>query len=244
VSPDRVHVVYYGTEPGVFHPAGPAERAAARRRLGWPADRPTARPVVAFIGALGHDRNKGFDVLFRAWQWLSADPWWDADLVVAGGGAEVDLWRHRAEQAGLAQSGRVRVLGFTKQVPDALAAADALVSPTHYDAYGLCVHEALCCGLPAFVTRSAGVAERYPAELGDLLLGDPPDAEDLVTRLRRWRADIAGFRGRVAAFARELRRRTWADMSRDIMSLFQASPCGPAAGRTYCGLSRAANSRL
>ena len=40
--------------------------------------------------------------------------------------------------------------------------ADALVSPTRYEAYGLAVQEALCCGLPAIVSAEAGVAERIP----------------------------------------------------------------------------------
>jgi glycosyltransferase involved in cell wall biosynthesis len=116
-------------------------------------------------------------------------------------------------------SERVRLMGFTKHVRNVLTAADALVSPTHYDAYGLGVHEALCCGLPAFVTRSAGVAERYPDELADLLLDDPPKAEDLVLRLQRWRADMTGYRARVADFSQLLRQRRWTDMSREIVEL-------------------------
>jgi len=37
--------------------------------------------------------------------------------------------------------------------------------------------EALCCGLPAFVTRTAGIAERFEGDLADaLLIPDPDDA--------------------------------------------------------------------
>jgi glycosyltransferase involved in cell wall biosynthesis len=95
---------------------------------------------------------------------------------------------------------------------------DALVSPTHYDAYGQGVHEALCCGLPAFVTRCAGVAERYPEELADLLLDDPPSAADVVRRLRLWHGDRATYVARVAHFGEVLRRRSWADMAEDILT--------------------------
>src|SRR5206468_4094353 len=56
--PERVHVVYYGTDPEVFRPAAAGERAALRARFGWDAD----RPLFAFVGALG-DRRKGFDTL-------------------------------------------------------------------------------------------------------------------------------------------------------------------------------------
>lgn len=215
VAPERVHTVYYGIDSHAFRPATPEARIAARRELGWSS----TRPVVVFIGALGYDRNKGFDVLFAAWESLARDPEWNVGLVVAGPGREVDLWRRRVAEAGLGD--QVRLLGFTKLVPEILAAADALISPTHYDAYGLAVHEALCAGLPAFVTRTAGIAERYPDDLQDLLLSYPPDASDLVARLRQWRSAPQGYAERVARFGARLRTRTWSDMASDIVELLE-----------------------
>jgi glycosyltransferase involved in cell wall biosynthesis len=44
------------------------------------------------------------------------------------------LWRRRSAASGL--GGRIHFLGFIKNVPDLLAACDALVSPTHYDFVG------------------------------------------------------------------------------------------------------------
>jgi glycosyltransferase involved in cell wall biosynthesis len=177
---------------------------------------------VVFVGALGHDRNKGFDVLFDAWRLLSRDPAWDVDLVAAGAGAEVSLWRKRARAAGLGE--RVKMLGFTREIPDVLAASDALVSPTHYDAYGQAVHEAIASGVPAFVTRSAGVAERFPQGLEDLLLESPPSACNIACRLRRWRNDVAGLKQRVRGFAASLRERTWSDMSAELFDLIESMP--------------------
>lgn len=218
IPKERVQRVYYGIDPEGFRPVGEEDKSSARRRLGWPEK----RFVVVFIGALGRDRNKGFDVLFEAWRLLSRDSAWDVDLVAAGGGAEVDLWRNRAQAAGLGK--RVRMLGFTKQIPDVLAASDALVSPTHYDAYGQGVHEAICSGVPAFVTRTAGVAERFPGELEDLLLDSPPSANDVACRLRRWRKDVPRFQHRVRAFASSLRQRTWSDMSAELYDLIGSMP--------------------
>jgi glycosyltransferase involved in cell wall biosynthesis len=215
IPPERVHVVYLGIDPTTYRPVSEVESAATRRALAWRVD----RPVAAFIGALGYDRNKGFDVLFSAWKLLCHDPAWDVDLVAVGGGAELDFWRKRALATGLGE--RIRILGYTKQVRAVLAAADALVSPTHYDAYGLGVHEALCCGLPAFVTCSAGIAERYPCDLTDLLLANPPGVDDLTRRLRQWRRDMAGYRARVTRFSATLRQRTWADMAADIVNILE-----------------------
>ncbi|HEY7328479.1 MAG TPA: glycosyltransferase family 4 protein [Gemmataceae bacterium] len=215
VPAERVHVVYLGVDANVFRLFSDAERAAARYRLGRPAN----RPLAVFTGALGRDRNKGFDVLFAAWNQLCRDSRWDVDLVVAGAGAEVKLWQQRASAAGLSE--RIYMRGFTTQVPDLLAAADVLVSPTFYDAYGLAVQEALCCGLPAFVTRSAGIAERFPAEMADCLLPDPPDAGTLAHCLRRWRQEMPAYRARASCFGAMLRQRTWSDMAAQMVSIIK-----------------------
>ncbi|AWM39606.1 Mannosylfructose-phosphate synthase [Gemmata obscuriglobus] len=207
VDPERAVVVYYGTDPDLFRPATEDDRRELRAKLGWPSD----RPVVMFIGALG-DRRKGFDTLFAAWSTLCQESGWDPVLAVVGRGAELAAWEERARQGGLAD--RVRFLGFRSDVPDLLRAADALVAPTRYEAYGLGVHEALCCGLPALVTASAGVAERYPPELAHLLLPDPDDAPDLVQRLRRWRSDSAAVRGHLQVLSDTLRAFTWDDMGK------------------------------
>jgi glycosyltransferase involved in cell wall biosynthesis len=211
VSPERVHTVYLGTDPEVFRPASPSERLAIRERLGWPANTLTA----VFLGALGYDRNKGFDILFDAWKQLCAGPGWDVDLVAAGGGGEVSYWRSQAQESGLDR--RIRLMGFTQEAPQLLRAADVLIQPSFYEAYGLSAHEALCCGVPALVTRSSGIAERYPAALSDLLLDGPPSVHDLVDRLRRWRAQHEEWRARVNAFSAQLRQRNWADMAREFV---------------------------
>jgi glycosyltransferase involved in cell wall biosynthesis len=212
VDPARVRTIYYGVDPEAFHPPSAAERVDARRVLGLPTD----RPLVAFVGALGHDRRKGFDVLFDAWCRCVADGDWDAVLVAAGAGSELDDWRRRAAESGLEDG--IRMLGFTESVPSLLAAADALVSPTRFEPYGQGVHEAICCGLPAFVTRGAGISERYPADLQYLLLDDPPDAAQLSGRLKEWRGDIDGFRRRMALFSERLRRRAWSDMATEFIA--------------------------
>ena len=179
VSADRVCTVYYGVDPGQFRPAALSEQVEAKARLGWS----DGRPVVAFVGALG-DLRKGFDTLLDAWTRLAKAPGstWDARLAVVGTGTTLPHWRREALSRGLDDS--VEFLGFRPDVPEILRGVDALVSPVRYDAYGLNVHKALCCGLPALVSRGAGVAERYPDALNDLLIPDPEDSADLAARLR------------------------------------------------------------
>jgi glycosyltransferase involved in cell wall biosynthesis len=211
VPEDRVKVVYYGCDAKKLTVATSAERRAAREALGWPHD----RPIVAFVGALG-DRRKGFDTLFEAWRRLCALKSWDADLAVAGAGAELDAWRQRAHGAGLGE--RIKFLGFRKDVDRILAACDGLVHPARYEAYGLSVQEALCRGLPAIVSASAGVAEMYPAELEPLTLADPESAAELVEKLKSWRSRLEEFAALVAPVANRLRERSWADMAADFVA--------------------------
>jgi glycosyltransferase involved in cell wall biosynthesis len=211
VSASRLRVIYYGSDAASFSPATPAERAQARQAL----DITNGRLAAAFIGALG-DRRKGFDVVFDAWRTLSATGGWDVDLLVAGEGAEVHAWRARAAQAGL--NGRIRFLGFRRDVPAVLAAADVLVHPARYEAYGLGVHEAICRGVPAIVTQTAGVAERFPPSLGSLVVSNPPRADALVTSLRAWRASADAWRARVAPVGAALCARSWDDMSAEIVA--------------------------
>lgn len=211
LDPRRVRTIYYGIDSDKFHPVNTGERSDARRMLGLSRDRPT----VAFIGALGHDRRKGFDVLFDAWRRCSIHTGWDACLVVAGTGPELPYWKRRAVEMG--QRADIHFLGFTQAVSTLLAAADALVSPTRFEPYGQGVHEAICCGLPVFVTRCAGIAERFPAELEDLLLDDPPGAVQLSEQLLKWHKDIDGYRRLTLPFTEQLRRRTWTDMAADFM---------------------------
>ena len=211
VPRERTRVVYYGTDASRFGPVGEIERERARHTLGLPVDRPQA----LFVGALG-DRRKGFDTLFETWRRLCDRTDWDVDLVVAGIGAELAAWQARADR--MLPAGRVRFLGFRRDMPLVLAACDLLIHPARYEAYGLAVHEALCRGVPALVSSRAGVAERYPLELRSLLLGDPDSADELLERLVAWRGDRE-LTLRVESFAKELRARSWDQMACEIVSL-------------------------
>lgn len=211
VPESRLRVIYYGSDAATFSPATPVEREQARQAL----DITNGRLAAAFIGALG-DRRKGFDLVLDAWRTLSATPGWDVDLLVAGEGAEVEAWRARAAQAGL--NGRIRFLGFRRDVPVVLAAADVLVHPARYEAYGLGVHEAVCRGVPAIVTQAAGVAERFPPSLHSLIISSPPRADALATSLRAWRASADTWRTRVAPVGAALRARSWDDMAAEIVA--------------------------
>jgi len=212
VDDRRVHTIYLGAE-SEWGPVAREEKAASKQALGIPQ----ARPVAVFIGSIGHDRRKGFDVLLEAWKRLCADPQWDVDLLVAGNGSALGACRALVSQWQLEH--RIRILGFSDRVRDLLAAADVLVSPVRYEAYGLNVQEAICRGVPAIVSASAGVAERYAGEYAALLLPDPENIDDLVARLREWRSNMPEWEARFQIFGDTLRSYGWQDMARRIVAM-------------------------
>jgi glycosyltransferase involved in cell wall biosynthesis len=214
VQANRVRRAYYGIDSARFHPA--SDRAAAKTVLGFHP----GKPVVLFVGALG-DRRKGFDTLFAAWCDLCRSPDWDAQLLVVGSGAERRAWQARAARNGKVAD-RMVFLGYRTDVPALIAAADLVVHPARYEAYGLAVHEALCCGVPALVSASAGVAERFPDDLRPLLLDEVDSAAELTTRLRTWRASRDRFRECAMAFSGALASRTWDDMSREFVAMVES----------------------
>jgi hypothetical protein len=69
------------------------------------------------------------------------------------------------------------------------------------------------------VSVDAGVAERYPPELRDLLLPDVEDVDELCARLRRWRGEEGDVAARMRPFADQLRTRSWDDMAAEIVEL-------------------------
>ncbi|HWR13923.1 MAG TPA: glycosyltransferase family 4 protein [Terriglobales bacterium] len=214
----KIHTVYLGSDPAWQSPTLGA-RETARRNFGLPSD----AIVVCFVGALGYDRNKGFDVLLQAWKSLKLP---DAYLLAAGGGRGWDRWHEQARREGLSQS--VRLLGFTKDVASVYAASDLLVSPVRYEAFGLNVQEAICFGLPAIVSKSAGVAELYPQSAERFLLHDANDAAELAELIATWARDKESAQRIFEPIAQRMRTRTWQIMANEIVDLVESTdkrPC-------------------
>jgi glycosyltransferase involved in cell wall biosynthesis len=212
VGRHAVHTVYLGSSPA-WVPPDPAARQRARRA--WCRD--TALPLVVFIGALGHDVNKGIDRLLPAWRRL-CDAGWRGELVIAGAGSTA-RWQRIAAGAACP----VRFAGYTSRTGELFDAADLLVSPVRYEAYGLAIHEAVCRGVPVIVSGTAGVTERLDPDLAGLFLHNPEDVEELVARMSAWAADRAGWRERTLRAGAELRSFSEEDMAAQIVSLCPAT---------------------
>lgn len=153
--------------------------------------------LVAVVARLAAE--KGHRFLLRA-------------LARAGEGAGIGAWlvgdgperaALEAQAASLGVDRRVRFLGLMTDVRPALAAADALVLPSSYEAQGIVLLEAMAMGLPVVAADVGGV--RHFVEEGRTGLRVPPgDAEALAAALSRLAADPAlrrrlGEAGRIHA---------------------------------------------
>lgn len=185
VAADRLRIVHNGVDVERFGRVSAAEGAALRKELqGGPG------PVWLFAGS-GWSR-KGLDTALRA---LAAAREKTAELWVAGADAPAP-WLARAGWLGV--SDRVRFLGARSDMERLYAAADGLLLPTRYDAFGLVCLEAAAAGRPVVTSARAGAAE----VLGDggVVVADPEN--------------VAGFAEALDALAEPGRRRTRGEAGR------------------------------
>lgn len=148
------------------------------------------RPVVLSVG--GIEARKNTRRLLQAMLQLRRRlP--HAQLVVAGGaslldhGAEADAFRAEAAAAGLA-IGRGQAIVVTGPLPDAdmpalYRCADVLAMPSLLEGFGLAALEALACGTPAVVSRTAPFNEHFAAD--DVAWADPLQPGSIADALQR-----------------------------------------------------------
>jgi len=182
----------------------PASRSPERTRAELGAGR---RPILLTVARLAE--QKGLETLLDAAAGpLEGDPL----FVIAGDGPLRPRLRERIDREGLP----VRLLGARDDVPDLLAAADALVVPSRWEGQPLVVQEGLRAGLPIVATAVGGIPEMageaallVPAGDADALrdavrrvLADPGLAARLAEAAARRGRDLPGEREAVAAVLR------------------------------------------
>lgn len=156
-----------------------------------------AQPLLLACGELSE--VKGHEWLLRATpRLLESRP--DALVAIAGDGALRGALESLAAKLGV--SAHVRFLGFRRDVPALLSAADVFVMPSLSEGLPLAILEAMAAGVPIVATRVGGMPQLIRAgDTGWLVSsGDPRDlGEALVVAV----TDELS-RQRVAAAARDL----------------------------------------
>ncbi|WP_405592842.1 D-inositol-3-phosphate glycosyltransferase [Streptomyces sp. NBC_01190] len=217
-APDKLAVVHPGVNLARFVPSG---RAAARARLGLPAD----ALIPLFVGRI--QPLKAPDLLIRAAAMLlDEDPSLRERIVVpvVGGPSGSGLAKPEALHKLAAQLGVADVVRFQppvdqERLADWYRAANVLVMPSYNESFGLVAIEAQACGTPVIAASVGGlpVAVR-DGETGFLVSGHDP--RDYAVALRRFvdqphLDDVLG-----AAAARHARHFGWDTAAEDTADVY------------------------
>lgn len=191
-SPRKMSVIHNGIRAREREPDA-AERAAARARLGLPAD----RVLVTFAGRL--EAVKGAHVLIRAAAALPDE----ALVVIAGEGRQRPALERMVEDLGLAD--RVHFAGYVPEPGTLMAASDIVAVPSlWWEAFGRVVIEAMNQGVPVVASRIGGMGELFEHGQEGLYVA-PDDSEGLAEALRQLIADPRMRRSMGEAGARLVR---------------------------------------
>jgi UDP-glucose:(heptosyl)LPS alpha-1,3-glucosyltransferase len=181
-----------------------SHRDAARQALGLPAE----ATIALFVG----DLRKGYAAAAEA---VAQNP--EVHLAVVSRSrrppdGEIEVQR--------LLGARLHWLGALEDVGPAYAAADLLLHPTIYDAFGLVVAEAMAHGVPPVVTAAAGIAELIRhRESGWIVEGDArAGTAAAVSALARDRA----LRERLGAGAQAVATsRSWDRVAQETLAIYE-----------------------
>lgn len=126
--------------------------------------------------------QKGLDDLIGAWKLFAEQTAAEAELLIAGSGAEESRLKALVTELGL--DGSVRFLGFRDDVPLLLRSADVFVLPSHSEGNSNSILEAMAAGLPVVATDVGGSA-LLVGEDGKRYIVEPRSIEKLSEVLLR-----------------------------------------------------------
>jgi len=166
----RYRTIVGGVDLQRFRP--PADRAASRRELGLPAD----RPMLLFVGQVTH--AKGILDIVEALGLLRAGGVLP-QLIVLGTPSPASIVEEinaRARAAGVSEA--IQLLGQREDPYRFMQAADLLVSASHQDTEGMSrvLFEAMACGLVPVATDIRGNKEAVTSDVGVLVPERQPEA--------------------------------------------------------------------
>jgi glycosyltransferase involved in cell wall biosynthesis len=164
--------------------------------------------VAVFVG--GDWERKG---LVHAIEAIGRRPRWH--LIVLGSGDALD-YEARAAAHGCAD--RVHFVGEVSDVSRYLAAGDAFVLPTHYEAAPLVTYEAAAAGLPLLVTPVNGVEDLLRDGVNGWFI--EAEADSIEPRLAALERNV-GLRTRMGRAARDaVRRFDWDSVVSEYIRLY------------------------
>jgi glycosyltransferase involved in cell wall biosynthesis len=204
----------YGVEEGRIRVVHNAIHPVDAEAPAFPHD----RPLVLFAGRLTRQKAPAV-FLEAAAKVLARMP--DVEFVVAGTGDRLEYLERRARELGI--ESRVAFPGFVapEDLEELYRRATVYALPSLAEPFGLTVLEAARAGVPAIVSRHAGVHE----VLSSLVAMDPGDASGLAERIL-FLLDAPVYRWLLArGAADEVRRLSWRRVAARCLEIY-GEVCG------------------
>ena len=195
IPPERISLAPYSVgNDWWLERSAKADRKAVRESWGIPPE----APVVLYCAKLQPWKRP--QDLLRAFAKAGLP---DAYLVIAGEGPLRPEMERQAAELGISQ--RSRFLGFVNQsqLPSVYTAADVLVLPSSYEAFGVVVNEASLCGCAVVSSDRVGAARDLIIPVDPSLVYPCGDVAALATLLRKLVSD----RGRLRDLGEAARKR-------------------------------------
>ena len=137
------------------------------------------RKIIGFVGRV--IRAKGSHELLEAFVAIaSEDP--STHLVLAGGFEKESFSKVQSTIASKELSDRVSLLGPREDVAALMAGFDLIVLPSHREAFGLALVEAMARGVPVIATRVGGLPEVVDDGVTGILV--EPGVDELTEAIR------------------------------------------------------------
>ncbi len=175
--PERIRTIRNGVDSTRFEGIDRAEAARFRSSFGVGAD----EIVLSQIGRVS--KAKGLFDLLHALKLLPPDlPY---RCLIVGEGKTKDRASLERLAKSLALGPKVTFCGYQSNIPVVLAATDILLLPSHREALGLSIIEAMLSNVPVIAARTGGVPEIVTHGENGLLFqtGDIPDLARLILQM-------------------------------------------------------------
>ncbi|MGC4049847.1 MAG: glycosyltransferase [Paludibaculum sp.] len=212
-SPDRVHVMYQGVDPNVFHTG---DVGIARRMLGLSS----SRPMLLWVGRMVD--IKRLDLLIQASGELRAKGL-EFDLYLVGDGELRKATEARIAQAGLDDT--IHCVGSVPyhQTAQWYRAADLTVMCSDSEGLPNVLRESLACGTPFVSTDVGSIGEIASSDYA--ILTRKGDAGELAEAIE------TGLRGGLRAAAQRYDARTWSDTATEVARILSGNRPSQAPAR-------------
>ncbi|NLN59383.1 MAG: glycosyltransferase family 4 protein [Deltaproteobacteria bacterium] len=172
VPEEKIVVIYNSVDTTRFNPfLADSFKGEMRKEL---AIKPGEK-VILFMG--NNYKLKGLPLLLEALTRIK-----DRSFVLVVAGTDLtDPYRHFANQHHI--GGQVRFIGHYEYPERLYAAADIFLFPSHGDTFGNVCLEAMACGVPVIVSRTAGASEIIDHGLNGYVLRTG-ESEELAARIK------------------------------------------------------------